>query len=319
MLNELNLDPAPRPTKMRRIATSSLALSIFVSQITPALATIDNTATASGTYSGTSYPSNTSTVNVPVAAAVPTMTITKVAALPTTASGADATIVDANDTILYTYTVKNTGNVTMTGVVPTDAGPKFNSIAGTGSLGAFSPASATLAPNATQTFTATYTLSQLDVDRGAGIAAGVSNTAGANGTTPASVAYSIPGAGQATATTTIAAGPKLSIVKTFAIADVGGGTAGKADLGEVVTYTYTVTNTGNVAMTNVSIADVHAGVAVPAGTIASEALISDGPLAPGTTSTDATANNGVWSVLQPGAKIKFTWTHVTTQAEIDAG
>ena len=322
MLDELNRDPAPKPSKMRRIATSSLALSIFVSQITPALATIDNTATASGTYSGTSYPSNSSTVNVPVAAPAPSMTIGKVAALPTSGGGTDTTIIDAGDTILYTYTITNTGNVTMNTVAPTDAGPKFNGTAGTGALSAFTPVTASVAPGANQVYTATYTLSQLDVDRGAGIAAGVTNGAGISAKTPAAVAYTVaaPSSGPAAgwATTTIAAGPKVALVKSYTVAHLPANSAlaaGTAGLGDTVTYTYTVTNTGNVPMTGIAIADVHAGSVV---TAASETLVSEGPLgAPA--STDATANNGTWSLLQPGAKVKFTWTYVVTQANIDAG
>ena len=310
--------PRFKKSAVRRVGASSLALAIFVAEITPALATIDNTATATGTYSGTNYNATSALVQVPVAPAAPTMTIVKSAGLPTTASGTDATIVDAGDTILYTYTVKNTGNVTMTGVAPTDPGPKFNSIAGTGTLGAYSPASATLAPNATQVFTATYTLSQLDAYRGAGLAGGVSNTAGATGTTPSAATYNIPVGGQATATTTIPAGPKLAILKTALLNDVGGGTTGKADLGETITYKYAVTNTGNVAMTGISINDIHAGVALAAGLVTGETLTTPGPLGAGA-SSDATASNGVWSVLAPGATVTFTYTHTVTQAEINNG
>jgi uncharacterized repeat protein (TIGR01451 family) len=306
----------------RNFCTCALAGSFMAAQITPALATIDNTANAVGTPpAGAPTNYGSSTQNVPVAAPVPTMTITKAAAVPTVSAGADATIADSGDTILYTYTVKNTGNVTMTGVVPTDPGPTFNGSAGTGSLGAFSPASATLAPNATQVFTATYTMSQLDVDHGAGIASGVSNTAGATGTTPAAVVYNIPNGSKATATTTIPAGPKLTIAK-VAVLTTDTNANSKADLGDVVTYTYTVTNTGNVSMTAVSVNDLHGtpAVAVPlgAGGITSETLTVPGPLGAGA-SSDATANNGIWSVLAPGATVTFTWVHTVTQAEVDHG
>ena len=308
---------------MRNFATVVLAGSFMLFQATPSFATIDNTANAVGTPpagSPTNYGS--STQSVPVAPAVPTMTITKAASVPTSGLGTDTTIVDAGDTITYTYTVKNTGNVSMTGVAPTDPGPKFNGTAGTGTLGAYSPATATLAPGATQIFTATYTMTQLDVDRAAGIASGVSNTAGATGTTPGSVVYNIPVAQQATATTTIAAGPKMTISKVAVLTDVGGGTTGKADLGEIITYTYTVSNTGNVSMTNVSVNDLHGtpGVAVPlgAGGITSETVTVVGPLGAGA-STNTTANDGIINTLAPGATATFTWAHAVTQAEIDKG
>ncbi len=309
----------PTNPKLQKFAASLFAVSIFVAQVTPALATIDNTATAAGTYNSTAVTSPSSTVNVPVAAAVGAISITKTAGTPTTSNGTDPAIVDAGDTITYTYTVKNSGNVTLTSVTPTDVGPTFNSAAGTGTLGAFSPAPVTLAPGATQIFTATYTMSQLDVDRAAGQTNAVSNTAAATGKTPTGTTVTATAA--STATVSIPAAPKLQIVKTFALADVPGGTANKADVGEVITYTYTVTNIGNVAMTNVSINDVHAGTPIPAGTIKSETLVTDGPLAgatPALTSTDAT-NDGKWDLLQPGATIKFTLQHTVTQAEVDAG
>ena len=306
----------------RNFCTTLLAGSLVAAQVTPALATIDNTANAVGTPpAGAPTNFGSSTQNVPVAAPVPTLTITKAAAVPTISGGLDTTISDAGDTILYTYTVKNTGNVTMTGVVPTDSGPTFNGSAGTGALGAFSPATATLAPNATQVFTATYTMSQLDVYHGAGIATGVVNTAGANGTTPLGAAYSIPGAGQSTAKTTIPAGPKLTIAK-VAVLTTDANTNGKADLGDVVTYTYTVSNTGNVPMTAVTVNDQHGspavGVPLGAGGITSETLTVPGPLGAGA-SINGTPNDGIWATLAPGATITFTWVHTVTQAEVDHG
>ena len=319
----------------RNFCTTLLAGSLVAAQVTPALATIDNTANAVGTPpAGAPTNYGSSTQNVPVAPPAASMTITKAAAVPTISGGADATIADSGDTITYTYTVKNTGNVTMTGVVPTDPGPTFNGSAGTGSLGAYSPATATLAPNATQVFTATYTMSQLDVDHAAGIASGVSNTAGATGTTPAAVVYNIPNGSKFTATTTIPPGAKLTIAK-VANLTTDTNANGKADLGDVVTYTYTVSNTGNVSMTNVSVKDMHGpspGTQVtlgstpyvvdatgtdPAG-IRNETLTVPGPLGAGA-STNGTANDGIWNTLAPGATVTFTFVHTVTQAEVDHG
>ena len=313
----------------RNFCTTLLAGSMIAAQVTPALATMDNTANAVGTPpAGAPTNYGSSTQNVPVAAPVPTMTIVKSAAVPTISGGADPTLADAGDTIAYTYTVKNTGNVTMTGVVPTDPGPTFNGFAGTGSLGAFSPVSATLAPNATQVFTATFTMSQLDVDHGAGVASGVSNTAGATGTTPSAVVYNIPNGSKSTATTTIPPGAKLTIAK-VAVITTDTNANGKADLGDVVTYTYTVSNTGNVSMTNVSVNDSHGFPATivtlgsvpygadPAG-IRNETLTVPGPLGAGA-STNGTASDGVWQTLAAGATVTFTFVHTVTQAEVDHG
>ena len=74
---------------------------------------------------------------------------------------------DAGDTITYSFTVTNTGNVTLTRSTVTDP-----------QAGRRSPArAATLAPGASATCTPTYTLTQADVNAGK-----VDNTATATGT-----------------------------------------------------------------------------------------------------------------------------------------
>jgi uncharacterized repeat protein (TIGR01451 family) len=309
------------------IVTPIMATSFLIGTA-PSFATIDNQATATGTpSSGTLPASQSNLVQIPVATAGPSLSVAKsvkkVGGLDVSiSSGLDPTIVDANDQIVYNYIVTNNGNVTISSVVPVDPKPKFGpaQVLGTGTFAGFVlfPAgqSTTLAPGQAVTYTNTYTLSQPDIDRAAGISNAVNNSATATGTPTSGTLGVVP---PGTATTTIPAGPRLTIVKTFVLADVAGGTAAKADVGEFITYTYSVKNDGNVPITNVTITDTHEGAPVPAASITGDALVSDGPLAPGTTSTDATANNGIWSVLQPGATIKFTYTHTVTQAEFDAG
>lgn len=84
--------------------------------------------------------------------------------------------------------------------------------------------------------------------------------------------------------------------------------------GQVVTYTYTVKNNGNVTLHNISLADVHnaTGAAPVPGT---ETLSND--VAPLGDSTDATAGNGVWSTLAPGDTITFTATYTVKQSDVD--
>ena len=234
-------------------------------------------------------------------------------------------IVGAGDKITYSYLVTNTGNVTINAARPTDVGPTFATIAGTGTMSAFSPVSVNLAPGANQTFTATYTMSAVDAYRAAGIAKGavgdanraVENTASATGNP---VIGTLGAVTPSLAETQIPGNPALSIVKTWAFFTPGGdaNSNGKADKGDKVVYTYTVTNTGNVTMTGVTVADTHEGTLLAAGTVANETLTSDGPLAPGTTSTDA-ANNGSWDTMRPGAVVTFTYTHTVTQTEVDGG
>ena len=135
-----------------------------------------------------------------------------------------------------------------------------------------------------------------------GISAGVSNTATATGKNGAATITSAA----STATTTIAAVPSLTISKVFILADTPGGTSAKADLNEIITCTYIISNNGNVPITNVSVNDMHGPPAVlvslGSGGTTTETLTTPGPLG-AAASTDAVANDGVWSVLAPGAAV----------------
>jgi len=318
--------------RSRNLSTSVLAGTFVLAQVTPSFATLDNSATVSGTYSGTTTSYGPSTQSVLVAPAAANLVVAKSAAAPVDVN-ADG-VISVGDTITYTVTLTNNGNVTLTNVLPSDQGTKFNGIAGTGALSSWTPTvgslPVTLAPLASKTFTAVYTLTALDADRAAGLAGGVSNTAGANAKLPDLSAYLNPPANYSTASQTIPANPKLTVGK-VAVLTTDANSNGKADLGDVITYTYTVVNVGNVAMTNVSVTDQHGTPATtvtlglvaygadPAG-IKSETLGTDGPLAAfGTPSTDGTANNGIWSTLQPGATITLKFVHTVTQAEVDHG
>ncbi len=84
--------------------------------------------------------------------------------------------------------------------------------------------------------------------------------------------------------------------------------------GTVVTYTYTVQNSGNQVLTNISLNDVHIGSG-PAPVPGNEFLSTDSGTA--NDSTDATANDGQWSTLAPGDVITLTATYIITQSDVD--
>jgi len=232
-------------------------------------AAITNTATANATPPSGTYTPATADETVAPETPLPAMTLAKTAS--------ETVDVQAGDVITYTYEVVNTGNVSMTDVSITDVH------SGSGTLSAFSPASvASLAVGDSATFTATYTVTQADIDSGAAI----TNTATANAT-PAGGTYT-----PATDTESVAPevpAPSMTLAKTASdTSDV--------QAGDVITYTYAVTNTGNVSMNNVTISDAHSG----AGTLSAVTPASVASLAPGASTT-------------------FTATYTVTQADIDAG
>lgn len=310
--------------RIRAAGVSALAMLMAAANIAPAYAAITNDATATGTYNTGTTTSNTDSESVPVAAPNGSLTVLKsVYEAPTVDGGTNITISDAGDTITYRYVITNNGNVTMSGVSPVDTGPTFNGFAGMGGALSFAIVGGgdnILAPTESVTFEAVYTMTELDIFRAAGVTDMVANSATATGTS----ADADPSFGTSTAVTTIPPGPRLTITKLATLVDGLTGTAGAADLGETINYLYTVKNTGNVALTNVSINDLHEGtLALDSTNVQNETLTSDGPLEGETVpivSSDelVPVNNGVYALLQPGATVTFTYAHVVTQAEVDA-
>lgn len=245
--------------------------------------------------------SNSDTVTV--IREIPAITLAKSSSAPTTASGAIPTLTDAGDSITYSYTVNNTGNVPIDNVTITDPGPSFNGNAGTGTLSAFTPASATIPVSGSQVFTAVYTLSQTDVDNSAGITNGVQNTANSTGTSAGGV---VANSNSSTDQTTIAGGSSITVTKS-ASPDTN------VPEGVTVTYTYVVTNTGNQTISNIDLVDVH-NASGPAPVPTNETLTTDiGNIGD---SNDAGVN-GTWDSLAPGDQVTFTATYAVTQSDID--
>lgn len=85
------------------------------------------------------------------------------------------------ETLHYEFVVKNDGNVTVENAVPSDPGPRFGGVPGSGSLSAFTPASATLAPGDEVTFSADYVITESDIGNARSHEDGAVNTAFAQG------------------------------------------------------------------------------------------------------------------------------------------
>ncbi|WP_316829145.1 gliding motility-associated C-terminal domain-containing protein, partial [Pedobacter miscanthi] len=141
------------------------------------------------------------------------------------------------NSITYTFTAKNTGNVTLNNFSLTD--PKISSTI------TFSPAS--IAPDETATATAVYTISLAEKT-----ASSVRNTATLTATTPAGTSIAdVSGTEEDNDYPTILELPKIVSAKTVSDANNNG----KAEANEVLTYNITVKNNGNTTRTGVKIVD----------------------------------------------------------------
>jgi hypothetical protein len=143
--------------------------------------------------------------------------------------------------ITYSYLVTNTGNVTIQGPITI-----------TDDKATVTCPSGDLAAGATMACTATYTIIQSDMDNGF-----VTNTATACGTYKRDAVCS--NQDQATVTEEII--PGISITKT---ADP----TSYSNIGDIISYSYDVTNTGNVTLSNVTVTDDKATVTCPPGDLA---------------------------------------------------
>jgi len=206
-------------------------------------------------------------------------------------------IVNEGDQVLYTYELKNCGNVLLTNVLVSETGSMFT---GSGTLpvpSAVNPIN--LAPGQTGLASATYSLTQTDIDNG-----GVTNQAVATGSDPDGEPVNDDsdsgnpldqgiGADDPTETP-ILGDPCISIIKSSTL-DLGAD--GVASVGDEIEYNYTITNCGNVTLNNVAIQE----------------------------STGMFTGNGVLPIptvpsmttLIPGASATSTATYILTQEDIN--
>ena len=172
---------------------------------------------------------DTATVITPVVGS-PALNTTK--ALTANADGDASGTVTQGDVLTFTVTVTNTGNVPLTNVVVSDS-----LITPTGGT---TPC-ANVAVAGTCTLIGTYTVTALDVTTGSitNIGSGDSDETGPD---------------TATVITPVVGSPALNTTKALT-ANADGDASGTVTQGDVLTFTVTVTNTGNVPLTNVVVSD----------------------------------------------------------------
>ncbi|MFZ9629444.1 MAG: DUF7507 domain-containing protein [Ilumatobacteraceae bacterium] len=203
--------------------------------------------------------------------------------------------VDAGDTATYTYEITNDGNVTIEDVSLTD-----NRVA---DAAVFCGTTETdlvddnlidvMAPGDSRTCTADYTVAQDDIDAGY-----VTNLATVAGTDVTPDANEVEGSG--TETLELVADPELTVVKTADRASV-------SLVGQVITYTIGVTNSGNVTLSDVTVADAKLSALTCTPSEGVTGPIPDGEVTP-------VIENGSY-IVPPGESVECTGTYVSTVAD----
>jgi uncharacterized repeat protein (TIGR01451 family) len=313
-------------------ATSLAALVLFLTA-SSALAEIDNTVTATGT-SPSGPVSDTATEQVDVADPIVNASIVKTW---TFAPGGDVNnngLVDAGDTIIFSYLVTNTGNVTLSNVDATDIADDavgapiaittptlVTTDSGTAPPGLQAAAGQTndstdagnttdgdwelLGPSDAITFTATYVVQPGDLTALTSADGDIDSTARVTGTYVPATGPSIALAPGGTRESSVAV--PLNIAPALFVDKVASDTTDVA-AGDTITYTYTVRNDGNVPLSNITLSDTHNGV-VGALTPAFQSFTVN---AGGSTNTGNTI-----TLLAPGDEAEFTATYVVTQDDIN--
>ena len=218
------------------------------------------------------------------------------------------TINDLGDTIVYTITVTNTGNVNLNNLTVSDTLTDFS---GAGLTLTTSPTfisgtnatASTINLGGTAIFRATFTINQQAVDTG-----GVSNVAFVSaasvvdGSKVASDTSDDPNTAAADDKTavSITATPSIEVTK---IASVNDPDSNGVDLGDTITYTIVATNTGDLTLSNIKLTDTL-----------TDANSTSLQLSSGPTITSGSSNS-----LAVGNAITYQATFVITQPAVDSG
>ena len=151
---------------------------------------------------------------------------------------ADSPSANVGDAVTFTYLAQNVGDVTLTGVGVTDT-----------RLGAIQLDRMVLQPGQNAVGTASYVVSESDLDGPLAVAAT------ATGNPPGG----LPAVSAQKSTQVALSGQPALAVQWAASAGVGA-------IGKTTIYTYTVTNTGNLSLENISLSDSRLGVVALNGT-----------------------------------------------------
>ena len=236
--------------------------------------------------------------------AYPRLGITKTASV----NDIDSDGNNLGDDITYTISVENTGNVVLSNLTLTDtltdgdgqalsldSGPTFVSA----SLGS---TSSTLQVGGTATFTAVYTIDQQAVDSGSVVNSVVGVASSPSGNGDVSDTSDDPNTNDPNDPTlvSLSATATIDVDKTYTLTDPDNN---GADLGDTIVYTITVTNTGDLTLSDVSIVDT----------------ITDGNNGALSLSSGPTLTSGNPVSLAVGGTLTYQVMFVINQPAVDSG
>ena len=207
-----------------------------------------NRATLSATYTEQNPvdPTNPGQVAMAAVNAEATLGVTRTPGL-TFDKAVDPTSVSAPGEARYTFVLRNSGNTTLNAVTLTDRLPGLSAL-DCGDA-ATAPA-ATLRPGDTATCTATYQVTQDDIDAGS-----VLNTA---------TVTADPEGGPDGDTITLSRSATVTAERQAALTlDKTSPTSQITEVGQEVPYAFVITNTGNVTLSDVTLADALPGLPAP--------------------------------------------------------
>lgn len=202
----------------------------------------------------------------------------------------------AGSQVPYDFVVTNSGATNINGLVVND--PK---------IGPVSCPTTTLAPGQTVTCTATYTVTAADAAHGS-----IDNTAVASGSSDGQTVTSPP----SSESVPIERPPGIEVEKSVE-------TPGPYSVGQTVTYSYTVRNTGGVELTDVAVEDDHvSGITCQSTTLAPAGSPGDSTTCTGTytiTAADGVAGSVTNTARATGTAEGFVVTSPETQQTVPVG
>jgi gliding motility-associated-like protein/uncharacterized repeat protein (TIGR01451 family) len=217
-----------------------------------------NSGSVANTVTVTATAPNNSTVS---ANATETVAANQISGLTVSKSATSSTYSSVGEEITYTIEVENTGNLTISDIDVSDPLTGLNTTINN------------LAPGEIQMYNVSYSITQADLNSGS-----VMNTASASGTDPNNETLTASDSETVTANQQ----PGLTVTKNASPSSYSA-------VGDVITYTIVVENTGNITISDITI---------------------DDPL----TGLNSTINS-----LQPGVKQTYTETYQIKQSDLNSG